>query len=107
MRLRKMTQVGLVALAALAGGLTPALAQYWPPQPQYYPAPPPPPAYGGYGAYAQPQYGDPYARPRSRRVANTCSTEVGSCQLPGPMFEGKGCKCFFGGYGKVQGIAVR
>lgn len=67
--------------------------QYYPPQqPQYYP---------------QPQY-SPYPVQRQSRYqrANYCATPYGACELPGPMFVGKGCSCSIPGVGKAQGQAI-
>jgi hypothetical protein len=66
--------------------------QYYPPQQQYYQQP-------GYSPYA------PQRRSRYEQ-ANQCVTDYGACQLPGPMFVGKGCSCRFAGVGKVGGWTV-
>jgi hypothetical protein len=55
-----------------------------------------------------PVYDDPGYAPRTSRYqqGRVCSTPYGTCELPGPMFVGKGCKCNFPGYGKVGGRAA-
>ncbi len=77
---------------------------YYQPPPVYYPPPPPvyyqspPPVY-----YQQPAPYSPYGK---HTPAHECSTQAGECQLPGPEFAGRGCKCFFPGYGNIRGIAT-
>lgn len=67
---------------------------YYAPQPQYY--------------QQQPAY-DPYApqRRQSRyQQGNACATQYGTCDLPGPMFVGKSCRCTIPGVGRAPGTAV-
>ncbi len=70
--------------------------------PQYYPQRP---AY----EYRQPPAYDPYAPPRRQsrfQQGNICATQYGTCELPGPMFVGKGCRCNVPGVGRVPGTAA-
>lgn len=105
-----------------------AQPQYQPqPQPQYQAQPQyrPQPRYEqprqdydrrrfeGGPRYAPPVYEPPvYAEPpRVRRYsryqrANACQTNVGACELPGPMFVNKRCGCFFPRYGRVRGVTI-
>ncbi len=71
---------------------------YYAPQQQYYQ----PPQYA-----PQPQY-SPYPQQRQSRFqqANYCATPYGACELPGPMFVGKGCRCSIAGVGRVSGSAI-
>ncbi len=73
---------------------------YYPPQPYYPPARPP--------VYVEPEVEYYPRQPRVSRytTANHCATEMGTCQTAGPMRVGRGCNCFFPGYGKVPGQAV-
>ena len=78
---------------------------YFPPvqPPQvYYPDPPvyvePYPVYGDYTPAYRPR--------RSSVIANYCETEIDTCELPGPAFVGKSCRCFFPDYGKVPGVTI-
>jgi hypothetical protein len=54
----------------------------------------------------QPGYSPAPVRRSRYEQANVCATDYGTCQLPGPMFVGKGCNCRFAGVGKVDGFAV-
>ncbi len=99
-----------IALGALTAAFisfaVPALAQFFPSPyqqaPRYYQPPPPPPYYS---PYQQPYPAQP--RVDRRRVVNYCETQVGTCQTPGPTHLGRGCNCYFSGYGKVPGFAVQ
>ena len=61
-----------------------------------------------------PVYNDPpddgYYTPaypaRRHAIAKYCETDAGSCELNGPTFAGRSCRCWFPEYGKVPGVAV-
>lgn len=85
------------------GYYQPPVTYYQAPPTVYYQPPPPvyeqpPPTY-----YVQPAPYSPYGK---HTPAHECRTQAGECQLPGPEFAGRGCKCFFQGYGNIRGIAT-
>ena len=83
--------------------------------PQYYSVPVPVPTpyyYTPAPDYAdEPYYNNDYTpayrEPRSRVTANYCETDVGTCDVPGVMFTGRSCKCWFDGYGTVRGVSIQ
>ena len=50
-----------------------------------------------------PPYGPDPLPHHKYQIAKVCLTYVGQCELPGPMFVGRGCGCYFDGYGTVRG----
>jgi hypothetical protein len=112
--LRRLTGwAGVLSAVLMLSGVAPAASEelydaygrripdsqvYPGPQPYYQQQPQP---------YYQPQQ-QYYPQPRQSRYqqGNICATPYGVCDLVGPTFVGKGCRCSLPGVGRVSGAAA-